>query len=73
PEKPENGVPEQSTEENVKDEQVTQPDQNKDGGSNLVPDSQNPFANPDNVGVPEEVNGEDYYENGVPAGQGDKF
>ena len=71
PEKPENGVPEQSTEENVKDEQLTQPDQNKDGGSTLVPDSQNPFANPANAGIPNEMNSSDYSDY-VP-GTGDKF
>ncbi len=52
-------------------ESVTDTDTNEE--SDLVPDSQNPFANPDNICVPDEVNGEDYYENGVPAGQGDKF
>jgi len=43
--------------------------------SNLVPDSQNPFLhdNIPNNGVGGEMSGEDYYEDGVPAGEGDKF
>lgn len=43
--------------------------------SNLVPDAQNPFLqnNIPNNGDKGEMNGSDYYENGVPAGEGDKF
>jgi len=67
-------VPKESEEVDPVSEPTTESNQNSvDEGSGLVPDSENPFANTDNVGVPEEVNGEDYYENGVPAGQGDKF
>jgi hypothetical protein len=44
-------------------------------GSNLVPDSENPFLQ-DNIpgnGDGGEMMGEDYYEDGVPSGEGDKF
>jgi len=41
--------------------------------SNLVPDSQNPFLNPNNASKPTEVNGEDFYQDGRKAGEGDKF
>ncbi|MBM7562495.1 DUF6550 family protein [Fusibacter tunisiensis] len=41
--------------------------------SNLVPPSENPFANPANAAKPIESNGEDYYEDGRKAGEGDKF
>jgi recombination DNA repair RAD52 pathway protein len=41
--------------------------------SNLVPPSENPFLNPDNAAKPKESNGEDYYEDGRKAGEGDKF
>jgi len=43
--------------------------------SNLVPDAQNPFLqnNIPSNGDSGEMNGSDYYENGVPAGEGDKF
>ena len=52
-------------------ESVTDTDTNEE--SDLVPDSQNPFANPDNAAKPSEVNGEDYYEDGRKPGEGDKF
>ncbi|WP_430885129.1 hypothetical protein [Fusibacter sp. JL216-2] len=41
--------------------------------SNLVPSSKNPFLNPENAAKPIESNGEDYYEDGRKAGEGDKF
>ncbi len=41
--------------------------------SNLVPSSENPFLNPENAAKPIESNGEDYYEDGRKAGEGDKF
>jgi hypothetical protein len=41
--------------------------------SNLVPPSENPFANPANAMKPIELNGEDFYEDGKKAGEGDKF
>lgn len=48
-----------------------------DNGSNLVPDSENPFANPPqaapNNQSPGETEGENYYEDGRKAGEGDKF
>ncbi|KAB3536285.1 hypothetical protein F8154_04190 [Alkaliphilus pronyensis] len=45
----------------------------EEGESNLVPPSENPFANPANAAKPIESNGEDYYEDGRKAGEGDKF
>lgn len=45
----------------------------EEGESNLVPPSENPFANPANTAKPIESNGEDYYEDGRKAGEGDKF
>lgn len=50
-------------------------DNNYSEESNLVPDSQNPFLqdNIPNNGDGGEMLGKDYYENGVAAGQGDKF
>lgn len=61
--------------EEVIDESTVEPVEEKDDkeDSNLVPESENPFANPDNVANPDVQNGEELYENGVPAGQGDKF
>jgi type IV secretory pathway VirB10-like protein len=41
--------------------------------SNLVPSFENPFLNPENAAKPIESNGEDYYEDGRKAGEGDKF
>jgi hypothetical protein len=41
--------------------------------SNLVPPSENPFSNPANAVKPIELNGEDFYEDGRKAGEGDKF
>lgn len=43
------------------------------GESNLVAPSENPFANPANAVKPIELNGEDFYEDGKKAGEGDKF
>lgn len=50
-------------------------DNNYSEESNLVPDSENPFLqdNIPNNGDGGEMLGKDYYENGVVAGQGDKF
>lgn len=45
----------------------------EESGSNLVPSSENPFLNPENAAKPIESNGEDYYEDGRKAGEGDKF
>jgi hypothetical protein len=45
----------------------------EEGESTLVPPSENPFANPANAAKPIESNGEDYYEDGRKAGEGDKF
>lgn len=61
--------------EEVIDESTVEPVEEKDDkeDSNLVPESENPFANPDNVANPDVQNGDELYENGVPAGQGDKF
>ncbi len=44
-------------------------------GSNLVPDSENPFLQDDipSNGDGGEIQGEDLYQDGVPAGEGDKF
>jgi hypothetical protein len=44
-------------------------------GSNLVPDSENPFLqeNIPSNGEGGEIQGEDLYQDGVPAGEGDKF
>jgi cytoskeletal protein RodZ len=54
-----------------------QPTTTNDDGSNLVPDSENPFKQPidimSNNGTRGEMNGSDYYQDGVSAGQGDKF
>lgn len=44
-----------------------------EGESNLVPPSENPFLNPANAVKPIELNGEDFYEDGRKAGEGDKF
>jgi hypothetical protein len=49
--------------------------QNEVRGSNLVPDSENPFLQ---VNIPSngdggEIQGENLYQDGVPAGEGDKF
>lgn len=71
-------VPEYSEEEiTFTPEEPVQEEKPVDTGakedSNLVPDSQNPFANPANVGTPVEINGEDLYEDGRKAGEGDKF
>ena len=52
-------------------EPVTETETKED--SNLVPDSDNPFANPENAAKPTEVNGEDYYEDDRKPGEGDKF
>ena len=57
-----------------KDKPDSKPSTTK-GDSKLVPDSENPFKQPPKV---EEdglgnVKGSDFYQNGVPAGQGDKF
>ncbi|MFT9493896.1 DUF6550 family protein [Anaerosolibacter sp.] len=43
--------------------------------SNLVPDSQNPFLQPNipSNGDAGEMKGSDYYQDGIPAGEGDKF
>ncbi len=52
---------------------VAEPTEEQPAGSSLVPASENPFANPANAVNPVEVNGEDYYEDGRKAGEGDKF
>jgi len=51
----------------------TEPIVEEEGESNLVPPSENPFANPANAVKPIELNGEDFYEDGKKAGEGDKF
>jgi hypothetical protein len=51
----------------------TEPIVEDEGKSNLVPPSENPFSNPANAAKPIESNGEDYYEDGRKAGEGDKF
>lgn len=76
-------VTDMSKEPEYEEEQVTYQEEKKEEpvngnieekkDSNLVPDSQNPFLNPNNAGNPDIRKGEDFYENGVPAGQGDKF
>lgn len=50
-----------------------EPEVEEESESNLVPPSENPFANPANAAKPIESNGEDYYEDGRKAGEGDKF
>lgn len=55
----------------VTEEEVTE--EQEESESTLIPPSENPFANPDNAGNPTEVDGEDYYEDGRKAGEGDKF
>ena len=58
-----------------KDKPDSKPSTTK-GESKLVPDSENPFKQPpkpmpsSGLGIEE---GSKFYENGVPAGQGDKF
>lgn len=63
-------------EEEIKVESKPASTNDNDGGS-LVPDSDNPFKQPidtmPNNGTRGEMQGSDYYEDGVPAGQGDKF
>ncbi|MBV1758085.1 MAG: hypothetical protein KMY55_09610 [Dethiosulfatibacter sp.] len=55
-------------------EETTEPAvEEEEHESNLVPLSDNPFLNPANAGNPVEVDGEDYYEDGRKAGEGDKF
>ncbi|MBS7528523.1 hypothetical protein KHM83_17695 [Fusibacter paucivorans] len=55
-------------------EDVTpEPEVSEDDQSDLVPASENPFLNPENAANPIESNGEDYYEDGRKAGEGDKF
>lgn len=76
-------VTDMSKEPEYEEEQVTYEEEKKEEApkdnieekkdSNLIPDSQNPFLNPNNAGNPDIREGEDFYENGVPAGQGDKF
>ena len=61
------------TEEKKTNEPVTKQEDSKPTDSKLVPPSENPFANPANVGKPIEVTGEDFYEDGRKAGEGDKF
>ncbi|MDK2798951.1 MAG: hypothetical protein PWQ70_570 [Clostridiales bacterium] len=41
--------------------------------SNLVPENQNPFIGAGENTVIDDANGSDYYQDGIPAGQGDKF
>jgi len=64
-------IPEEKEEPKTKNESKP----NDTEKSNLVPDSQNPFLQADipSNGNGGEMKGEDYYEEGVPAGQGDKF
>ena len=73
-------VPEYSEEETTyTPEEPLQEEKPVDTGtkedSNLVPDSQNPFLNPNipSNGDDGEMKGSDYYQDGVPAGEGDKF
>ena len=61
------------TEEKKTVEPVKNQEESKPTESNLVPPSENPFSNPGNVGKPIEVKGEDFYEDGRKAGEGDKF
>jgi hypothetical protein len=56
------------------EEDVTpEPEVGEEEQSDLVPASENPFLNPENAANPIESNGEDYYEDGRKAGEGDKF
>jgi hypothetical protein len=76
-------VTDMSKEPEYENEQVTYQEEEKDElpkveneekeDSNLVPDSQNPFADPANVGKPKVYEGEDFYQDGQKAGEGDKF
>lgn len=69
-------VPEYDEEETtyVPDPEPEEP-QDEVRGSNLVPDSENPFLQDDipSNGEGGEIQGEDLYQDGVPAGEGDKF
>lgn len=59
----------------IEPQESTEPERvvEEEGESTLVPPSENPFANPANAAKPIESNGEDYYEDGRKAGEGDKF
>jgi hypothetical protein len=57
------------TQESAEPEPVVE----EESESNLVQPSENPFLNPGNAANPIESNGEDYYEDGRKAGEGDKF
>ena len=61
------------TEVKKSNEPVKNQEESKPTESKLVPPSENPFSNPANVGKPIEVKGEDFYEDGRKAGEGDKF
>jgi len=75
--------PEQSNDqqkEPVTEEPKVEPQRTttNDDGDNLVPDSENPFKQPlkpldSDSGLGKDAKGADYYQDGVPAGQGDKF
>ena len=63
--------PEDKANDMPKDRPDSKPSATK-GESKLVPDSENPILN-SSPGKVIEVKGSDFYHNGVPAGQGDKF
>ncbi len=62
-----------TSEELVEEEKPVATETNEE--SNLVPDSQNPFLQPNipSNGDGGEMKGSDYYQDGVSAGEGDKF
>lgn len=59
--------------ESVKSSENNESSTEENEESNLVPADQNPFIGAGENTVLDDANGSDYYQDGIPAGQGDKF